>query len=123
LDVQATTHDLQPLHLRRQVTVAFDASLDSACPIPAEIVAIQRRLTLFKMQQQAMQEIARGQIEPAAARLTNLSTRLLDLGEVELARAALLEAGNLARSGSLSRAGAKKIRYGTRDLTSPPREV
>jgi hypothetical protein len=75
------------------------------------------------MQQQAMQEIAQGQIEPAAARLANLSTRLLDLGEIELARAARLEAGNLARSGSLSRAGAKKIRYGTRELPIVPREV
>jgi hypothetical protein len=123
LDLQATVHDLQPLRLRHQVTVAFDPNLDSARPIPAEIVAIQNRLTLFKMQQQAMQEIAQGQIEPAAARLANLSTRLLDLGEIELARAARLEAGNLARSGSLSRAGAKKIRYGTRELPIVPREV
>ncbi len=122
LDVQATAQDLQPLHLRHQVTVAFDAHLISVHPIPAEIVTIQSRLVLFRMQQKAMQEIAQGQIELAATRLTNLSTRLLDLGEVELARAALLEAGHLARSGSLSPTGAKKIRYGTRDLPILPRE-
>jgi len=40
----------------------------------------------------------------------------LDMGEHQLARAALLEAGRLARSGNLSPAGRKAIKYGTRSL-------
>lgn len=123
LDIRATVDDTQPLRLQHPVTVAFEAHLDSAPPVPAEIVNAQNRIVLFKMQRQAMQEVARGQIEPAAARLANLSTRLLDLGKVELARAALLEADHLTRSGSLTQAGAKKIRYGTRDLPILPKEV
>jgi hypothetical protein len=70
-----------------------------------------------------MGEIEIGQIEPAVARLKTMATRLLDIGEVELARAALLEAGRLSQTGSLSAAGRKKIRYGTRSLTIVPKEV
>jgi hypothetical protein len=46
-----------------------------------------------------------------------VATRLLELGELELANAARLEAGRLARSGTLSPAGRKKLKYGTRSLT------
>jgi hypothetical protein len=75
------------------------------------------------MQERAMADIELGHIEPAVNRLKTMATRLLDIGEVELARAALLEAGRLAQTGSLSSAGRKKIRYGTRSLTIVPKEV
>jgi len=61
--------------------------------------------------------------ETAIKRLKTLATRFLDLGEIELARAALLEAGRLAETGSLSPAGRKRIRSGTGDLGILPREV
>ena len=43
--------------------------------------------------------------------------------ENELAKAALLEAGRLARTGHISPEGRKKIRYGTRSLTILPKEI
>jgi hypothetical protein len=52
-----------------------------------------------------------------------MATRLLNLGETELARAALLEAGRLSRTGDLSSEGRKKIRYGTRSLSILPKEI
>jgi Ca-activated chloride channel family protein len=81
------------------------------------------KLTIVKMQERAMGEIEEGQIEPAVNRLKTMATRLLDIGETELARAALLEAGRLAQTGSLSPEGQKKIRYGTRALRILPKEV
>ena len=55
--------------------------------------------------------------------LEALATRLLNLGDIDLARSASLEAGRLARSGSLSDEGRKKIRYGTRYLSLATQET
>jgi hypothetical protein len=52
-----------------------------------------------------------------------MATRLLNIGENELAKAALLEAGRLTRTGHLSPEGRKKIRYGTRGLSMLPKEI
>ena len=70
-----------------------------------------------------MAEVETGQIDTAVNRLKTMATRLLNIGETELARAALLEAGYLAQTGSLSNEGRKKLRYGTRGLTIVPKEV
>jgi hypothetical protein len=70
------------------------------------------------MQQKVAEDLAAGRVDKATQRLQLIATRLLDLGEPELSRAALLEAGQLARTSTLSAEGRKKIRYGTRMLTS-----
>jgi Ca-activated chloride channel family protein len=113
----------QPVHARQAVEVSFVTEVGRRMPIPSDIVSAMGKLTIFKMQERAMEEIEMGQIEPAVSRLKTLATRLLDIGETELARAALLEAGRLAQTGSLSAEGRKKIRYGTRGLTILPKEV
>jgi Ca-activated chloride channel homolog len=108
--------DGRPLRSSHALTVTFDANLYRMPSIPADIAAAMGKLAIFKMQKRAISDIEQGRIEPAANRLKTLATRLLDLGETELARAALLEAGNLVQTGSLSPAGRKKILYGTRGL-------
>jgi Ca-activated chloride channel homolog len=113
----------QPLCARQAVEVTFTTEVGRRMPIPSDIVSAMGKLTIFKMQERAMEEIERGQIEPAVSRLKTLATRLLDIGETELARAALLEAGRLAQTGSLSAEGRKRIRYGTRGLRILPKEV
>jgi hypothetical protein len=70
-----------------------------------------------------MEDLERGQIEKASQRLETMATRLLNIGENELAKAALLEAGRLVRIGNLSPEGRKKIRYGTRGLSMLPKEI
>jgi hypothetical protein len=105
------------------VSLPFETDLDVRTPIPPDIVSAMGKLTIYKMQEKAMADIEMGQIEPAVKRLKNLATRLLDIGEAELARAALLEAGRLSRTGTLSAKGNKQIRYGTRGLTILPKEV
>jgi Ca-activated chloride channel family protein len=113
----------QPLHARQEVEVTFATEIGRRMPIPSDIVSAMGKLTIYKMQERAMDEIEMGKIEPAVSRLKTLATRLLDIGETELARAALLEAGRLAQTGSLSAEGRKKIRYGTRALRILPKEV
>ena len=92
---------------------------DPESKIPSQITTALGKLALYRMQQKVAEDIAAGRVDKATQRLQLIATRLLDLGEPELSRAALLEAGQLARTSSLSAEGRKKIRYGTRMLTSP----
>jgi Ca-activated chloride channel family protein len=58
-----------------------------------------------------------GNVAGATQKLRAAATRLLELGEVELAQAAQQEAANLEQSGQMTSAGTKKLRYQTRKLT------
>ncbi len=101
----------------------FVTSPQESVVIPSTIVTTLGRLAIFKMQEKTMQDLESGQVSTAARRLETMATRLLNLGETELARAALLEAGRLARTGGISADGQKKIKYGTRSLSILPKEI
>jgi Ca-activated chloride channel family protein len=97
--------------------------LTLSAPPPPHIISILGKLAIFEMQEKTMQDLADGRLEQASHRLETMATRLLGIGENELAKAALLEAGRLSRTGSLSPEGRKRIRYGTRSLSMLPKEV
>jgi Ca-activated chloride channel family protein len=101
----------------------FVPQFEENMEIPPAIVTALGKLAIFKMQEKAMIDLENGQISAATQRLETMATRLLNLGETDLARAALLEAGRLARTGDLSTEGRKKIRYGTRSLSILPKEI
>ncbi|MBN1993977.1 MAG: DnaJ domain-containing protein [Anaerolineae bacterium] len=101
----------------------FMPRLEGSMEIPPTIVTALGKLAIFKMQEKAMEDLEKGHISAATQRLETMATRLLNLGETDLARAALLEAGRLARTGDLSTEGRKKIRYGTRSLSILPKEI
>lgn len=101
----------------------FAAKVENNLEIPPAIVTALGKLAIFKMQEKAMTDLEEGRISAATQRLETMATRLLNLGETDLARAALLEAGRLARTGDLSAEGRKKIRYGTRALSILPKEI
>jgi Ca-activated chloride channel family protein len=86
-------------------------------PIPPTLLSGLSKIAVFRMQDSAWKALEAGNVPEATRRLETVATRLLDLGEQQLARAALLEAGRLARSGQLSPAGRKVIKYGTRSLS------
>jgi len=106
-----------------EVKAKVSADADIQVAIPAVIITALGKLAIFKMQEKAMEDLEKGNIIAATSRLENMATRLLNLGETELARAALLEAGRLSRTGNLSSEGKKKIRYGTRSLSILPKEI
>jgi Ca-activated chloride channel family protein len=85
-------------------------------PIPPALVNVLSRLSIFRMQEQVWRALATSQIEDARRRLETIATRLLDMGEAELAHIALLEAGRIAQGGQMSSKGQKVLRYGTRSL-------
>lgn len=107
------------------VSIKANVSTDpeAEVSIPPVIITALGKLAIFKMQEKAMSDLEAGNIIAATQRLETMATRLLNLGETELARAALLEAGRLSRTGNLSAEGRKKIRYGTRSLSILPKEI
>lgn len=104
--------------LRQDLTLSFTPQTPSAPPVvPPNLLSALAKITIFQMQENAWKSLEKGDVAEATRRLEAMATRLLDLGEHQLARAALLEAGRLARSGHLSPAGRKTIKYGTRSLS------
>ncbi|MBI1802754.1 MAG: DnaJ domain-containing protein [Chloroflexi bacterium] len=104
-----------------ELIVTFDPALTEAAPAPADLMDLVGRVAVFKIQDKAIKEAESGDHRRAQTRLQNLTTHLLNLGEVELARVALLEAAELERTGHLTTEGRKRIRYGTRNLSAAGR--
>ncbi len=103
-----------PFVLNRDTSVTIDPE-----PPPQRIVKALSRLTLYRMQEQARQDMEKGDIEQATRRLQNLATHLLAGGERQLARTVLAEADRLQQGQKLSEQGEKRIKYGTRALLLP----
>lgn len=107
--------------LRHEVQLHFSPDPPDE-PVPPMLLSALAKIAIFKMQDNAWKAMEKGNVSEATRRLEMMATRLLDLGEHHLARAALLEAGRLARSGHLSPAGRKTIKYGTRSLSLSSKE-
>lgn len=83
---------------------------------PAAILDALGKLTLYRMQERAQQALESGNVREATRRLENLATRLLAMGEEELAKQALSEARRVAHTSALSDKGKKTLKYETRHL-------
>ena len=108
-----------------KILIEVDVMADKAPTpkVPPKIVTALGKLAIYRMHEKAMEDINQGNLTAATKRLEAMATRLLNLGETELAREAFLEAGRLSRTGQLSSEGKKKIRYGTRSLSVMPKEL
>ncbi len=84
--------------------------------IPLKVRRALERITAYRLQETAWQEAHRGNVDRATRRLEAAATRLVELGEVDLARAVEQEAARLKSVGRPSAAGKKEIHYGTRRL-------
>jgi hypothetical protein len=72
------------------------------------------------MQERAQEALASGDVKEATRRLENLATRLLAMGEEELANQARSEARRVAHTSALSDSGRKTLKYQTRFLLLGP---
>ena len=75
------------------------------------------RVTAFKLQTRALDEAAAGNLAGATQKLRSAATRLLDLGELELADTANRAAETMERGQTPSAADQKQMTYKTRRLT------
>jgi Ca-activated chloride channel family protein len=88
--------------------------------VPTSILDALGKLTLYRLQERAQEALESGDITEATRRLENLATRLLAMGEEELANQTLAEARRVAHTSGFSDKGRKTIKYQTRFLLSGP---
>jgi len=107
--------------LRRDVSCTFTSTEPSLEPVPPGILSVLTKVTIYRMQEQAWATLDKGDVRTATRQLERIATRLFDLGETQLARAAMLEAGRISQSGTATAKGRKEIKYGTRSLSAASR--
>ncbi|MBN1230518.1 MAG: DnaJ domain-containing protein [Anaerolineales bacterium] len=100
--------------LSRPVDIDPDIS-----PPPPLLVKAMSKLSLYRLQEQANQNIKDGKLNEAANRLHNMATQLLSTGDVNLANTVFLEVANLRNGIVISDKAKKQIKYGTRALLLP----
>ena len=113
ISVAAMPTQMQPIPFEFSCAVSKDAVAD---PPPPIIIQSLGKLTLYRLQDKARNEVEAGQFELAARHLNQLATNLLSQGERSLAQTVLMEVDNIHRMNSLSEDGQKTIKYGTRSL-------
>jgi Ca-activated chloride channel family protein len=118
---QAELHTT-PVQQTGEVVIKQDILLDVADQVGPEsyvpeVMNLVERVTAFKLQTKALQEAATGNVTGATQKLRAAATRLLDLGELELAEKAQQQATALEQGQQLSPEAQKELRYATRRLT------
>ena len=87
---------------------------------PSIIIDALSKLTLYRIQEKARNEVLAGDISQATKHLHHVATHLLAKGDRGLAHTVLEEAENLQTHKNFSEMGKKKIKYGTRSLLMLP---
>lgn len=103
--------------VRSDILLAFTDDPALAQQYDPRVMNLVEKVTAFKLQTRALDEAKAGNIPGATQKLRAAATRLLEMGEADLAAAAQAEAQRLEQGQGLSAAGTKKLQYGTRKLT------
>ncbi|MBN2045825.1 MAG: VWA domain-containing protein [Anaerolineales bacterium] len=85
-------------------------------PPPRVLVEALSRLSLYRLQEMAREDIKEGNLDKATSRLKNLATQLLTSGETALAHTVMLELDQIRSSQQMGPDAEKRIKYGTRAL-------
>ena len=116
------SYDVPGLNLvgeKVKADILLDITADAAQTkqYDAEVMNIVEKVTAFKLQTRALEDAKMGDVAGASQKLRAAATRLLQMGEEDLAQSAMEEAENLEKTGQMSARGTKKLRYETRKLT------
>ncbi|MBI3160646.1 MAG: DnaJ domain-containing protein [Chloroflexi bacterium] len=88
-------------------------------PPPQVLVKAMSRLSLYRMQERAREEMEAGNVEKATARLNSLANQLLSSGRPDLAHTVRLELKNIQKGESFGEESKKQLKYETRSLIFP----
>ena len=102
--------------VKQDVLLEFTAD-ESAAQYDARVMNLVEKVTAFKLQTRALSEAEAGNTAGATQKLRAAATRLLDLGELDLARKAEEQAAQLEQGQAMSAETQKELRYATRRLT------
>jgi Ca-activated chloride channel family protein len=89
----------------------------NAAQYDPRVMNLVEKVTAFKLQTRALSEAEAGNLAGATQKLRAAATRLLDLGELDLAQKAQAQAEQLEQGKSMSAESQKELRYATRRLT------
>ncbi|HEY3228612.1 MAG TPA: VWA domain-containing protein, partial [Roseiflexaceae bacterium] len=102
--------------IKQDVLLEFTADAGAA-QYETRVMNLVEKVTAFKLQTRALSEAEAGNTAGATQKLRAAATRLLELGELELARKAEEQAAQLEQGQSMSPENQKELRYATRRLT------
>lgn len=102
--------------LKIDIPLSFSAD-PKAGVINPPIMNTVEKVTAFKLQTRALSEAEAGNVSGATQKLRAAATRLLDLGEADLAQKMEQSADQLEAGGQINAADQKAMRYATRKLT------
>ena len=102
---------------RSDIVITYTTDAQQVRQYDPRIMNVAEKVSIYRLQTRALDEARMGNVAGATQRLRAAATRLLELGETDLAEAAQQEADNLEQSGQMSSSGTKKLRYQTRKLT------
>jgi Ca-activated chloride channel family protein len=83
----------------------------------ARVMNLVEKVTAFKLQTRALSDAEAGNVAGATQKLRAAATRLLELGELELAEKTQQQAEELEKGHQMSAESQKELRYATRRLT------
>jgi Ca-activated chloride channel family protein len=101
---------------KQDVLLEFAADPNAAQYDP-RVMNLVEKVTAFKLQTRALSEAEAGNVAGATQKLRAAATRLLDLGELELAQKAQEQAEQFEQGKGMSAETQKELRYATRRLT------
>ena len=101
------------------LVIAYSEDVAQTDQLDGRVMNIIERVVAHKLQTKALDEAQMGEIAHATQRLRAAATRLLDLGELEMARAAENQAQQIEQNGRVDLAAAQKMRYATKRLVNP----
>ncbi len=96
--------------------IARDAEVE---PPPQVLVKAMSRLSLFRMQEKAREELNAGHHDKATQRLGQLANQLLSAGRPDLAHTVRLQLKDIEKGETISEDRKKQIKYATRSLVMP----
>jgi Ca-activated chloride channel family protein len=99
---------------RADVLLTFTADQAAAQQVNPPVMNIVEKVSAFKLQTRALQDLASGDVRGATQKLQSAVTRLLSQGEVDLAQTMQKEIEHLQSNGQLSSEGQKTMKFGTR---------
>jgi Ca-activated chloride channel homolog len=102
--------------VKQDVLLEFTADESQAAYNP-RVMNLVEKVTAFRLQTRALSEAEAGNTAGATQKLRAAATRLLDLGELELAQKAQEQAAALEAGQGMSAESQKELRYATRRLT------
>jgi Ca-activated chloride channel family protein len=116
LQYDAPSQGITEAKLKIDIPLSFSAD-PKAGVINPPIMNTVEKVTAFKLQTRALSEAEAGNVSGATQKLRAAATRLLDLGEAELAQKMEQSADQLEAGGQINAADQKAMRYATRKLT------